>query len=468
MPMVDSMACSAVPYAALGDPKAVREGAKRNVILPGGRKVQMTSLNGEWVTDTNIPWDNSLAIIGDSFTSNAFGKYTTGEYWMARGYMTHAMMLSGYRFNLVPGGMCADGGSGVTGNINGTAFNTQLTNAIASGARNLTIMGGINDIKADIDPEVVFQAYIALVLRAVRAGMRVFVLTQPSFDVTCSHYTVARQGAMLRLQNMLRLWCRTKAPKSVILIDTARVYTDPASTTSSPKANYVYATDKLHPANLGCYYLGKEIARVWNQLVPEVGDLLSSNADNVAFSSLSTNVQRNGLMIANTGGLATGFTVSKNGSATLGTLSLEARSDGFGNNQVVPVTFANVNEFCRLQGDVYSDIAEGDSFYMDCEVTVASPVNLRGVKGTLALVGSKLSYSAIVNQVDTNYDVAYDSPMTFTIRTPIVKYTADIFGSSPTLTPQIYVTAMGAGSVILKVGRWAVHKIPASVLNAES
>ena len=466
--MVDSMACSATPYAALGSAKAVREGSKRTVLLPGGRKVQMTSLNGEWAIDTNIPWDNSLAIIGDSFTSNAYGKTSSSEYWMARGYMTHAMMLSGYRFNLVPGGMCADGGSGVTANINGTAFNTQLTNAIASGARNLTIMGGINDIKADIDPEVVFQAYVALVLRAVRSGMRVFVLTQPSYDSTCSTYTVARQGAMLRLQNMLRLWCRTKAPKSVILIDTARVYTDPASTTSSPKAGYVYASDKLHPANLGCYYMGKEIARVWNMLVPEVGDLLSSNADNIAFNSQSTNVQQNGLMIANTAGLATGFTASKTGSATLGTLSLEARSDGFGNNQVVPVTFANANEYGRLQGDVYTNIAEGDSFYMDCEVTVTSPVNLRCVKGTLQLAGSKLTYSAIVNQVDSSNDIAYNSDMTLTIRTPIVKYTAATFGSSPTLTPQIYVTGAGAGSVTLKVGRWAVHKIPASVLNAES
>lgn len=47
--VLDSMARNAIPFAKLGDPKAVREGSERTVLMPNGQKVIMVSLNGEWV-----------------------------------------------------------------------------------------------------------------------------------------------------------------------------------------------------------------------------------------------------------------------------------------------------------------------------------------------------------------------------------------------------------------------------------
>lgn len=53
MTVLDSMARNAVPFAKLGDPKAVREGSERTVLMPNGQKVMMTSLNGEWIVTSD-------------------------------------------------------------------------------------------------------------------------------------------------------------------------------------------------------------------------------------------------------------------------------------------------------------------------------------------------------------------------------------------------------------------------------
>lgn len=400
---------------------------------------------------------NSLAVVGDSFTANAYFKSATAEEWNARGYLTQALTLSGYRLNLVAGGMCAVGGSGITADINGVKFDTQLTSAIATGAANLLVMGGINDCNADVDPLTTFAAYKALVMRAVAAGMKVWVATQPCQSSTFVSYTVARQGAQLKLQDLMRQWCRTQSPNNVVLIDSAQACIDPASATASYLSGYT--TDGLHPNNKGAYYLGKYIAAVWSKYVPLGAELVNSNADNTAFSSQSTNLLTNSLMIANTGGLATGFTTPVTGTAVVGTVAVTARADGIGNDQVVPLTFSAANDSGRVSTAALTNFVDGDQLYAECEVSVASPVAVRGVKLFMQIAGNLVSRTATVNQIDNSTDVAIGEAVTYTLRTPVIKYDAAVQGATHTVQAIVIASSSGAGSCTLKVGRFAIKKV---------
>lgn len=51
---LDSGACNTIPFSALGDPRAVREGSKRYVRLPSGKVARVISLNGIWVAEMGM------------------------------------------------------------------------------------------------------------------------------------------------------------------------------------------------------------------------------------------------------------------------------------------------------------------------------------------------------------------------------------------------------------------------------
>ena len=51
---LDSGACNVIPFTALGDPKAVREGSRRYVRLPSGKIARVIALNGVWVAEMGM------------------------------------------------------------------------------------------------------------------------------------------------------------------------------------------------------------------------------------------------------------------------------------------------------------------------------------------------------------------------------------------------------------------------------
>ena len=51
---LDSGACNVIPFTALGDPKAVREGSRRYVRLPSGKLARVIALNGVWVAEMGM------------------------------------------------------------------------------------------------------------------------------------------------------------------------------------------------------------------------------------------------------------------------------------------------------------------------------------------------------------------------------------------------------------------------------
>ena len=428
-------------------------GDERNITDAGSSIVKV--IRNKYVP-IDSTYNNSLAVIGDSFTANAYFKSATAEEWNGKGYLTHAMMLSNYRVNLIA--MSAVSGSGVSADINGVKFDTQLTNAIASGAKNLLVMGGINDSNADISPTVTIAAYKALINRAVLSGMRVFVCTQPTQDSQfTATYTVARQGAQLQVQDAMRQYCQRISPDNVVLIDCAQACTDPASATASYKTNYT--SDFLHPNNVGAYAIGKKIAECWNKYFPECGSLICSNADNIAFSALSKNLLSNGLMINSSSGSATGFTFSVGGTGVIGTKAITARSDGIGNNQDIPFTFSAAGDYVRLTSPTVSSFNDGDTLYAEMEITVSNPVNVRGIRTSLQINGNLVTRTCTVNQKDDTLDRAVTEGFTYIIRTPAITYNASIQGATHNAVVNITCAAQGAGSGTLSVGRMAIKKI---------
>lgn len=441
--------------ANLGSAQNAGDGAERVVSDAGGSLVK--SIKGKFAP-IGATYNNSLAVIGDSFTANAYYKSATAEEWNGKGYLTHAMALSGYRLKLTNGGMCAVGGSGVTGNINGVKFDTQLTTAIATGAKELLVMGGINDCNSDVSPDVTIAAYKALLDRAVMAGMRVWVCTQPTQGSQfTSAYTIARQGAQLQVQEWLRQYCQRQSPDNIVLIDCAQTCTDSSSTTASYKSGYT--SDYLHPNNAGAYAIGKKIAEVWNKIIPECGSLICSNADNTTYSALSKNILTNGCFINSAGGLATGFTTSVTGSGVVGTPTVTARADGVGNNQNLPMTFSAAGDTCRLSTAAISGFTNGDSLYAECEVTISTPVNFRGVRLFFQVAGNLVSRTATVNQKDDILDRAVIEGCTYIFRSPVITYDASVQGATHTAQAIIIATAQGAGSCTLSVGRMAIKKV---------
>ena len=405
---------------------------------------------------------SSFAVIGDSFTMQGYNKTDTVERYNSKGWLTHALYLCGFRIKI--NGIFAAGGTGITSAFSGTtSFSDQLTQAIATKAKNLFVMGGINDALQDVDPQTAIDAYVALVKRAVSAGMRVFVITQPNFSSGYTNYTAARQAAHMRIQSGIRDWCMIQSPINVICIDAAYTGIDPVSTTASWKSGYSY--DNLHPKNNAAYFISKPVASVINQLFPPARGMLNSNVDNTVFNAASTNLLANGLMVNSSSGVASGFFTATENSGSISGASVVSRSDGFGNNQSLPITFTAANDSGGLAtASNITGYNDGDGVYAECEVTLSAETYVKNVRLQLQINGTVTKY-AYFNFNDNSNDVVIgDGNLTYPLRTPIVTYDAAAQGASTGCQAKVYITGAGAGTVTALIGRFQIRRVPKSMM----
>jgi hypothetical protein len=392
---------------------------------------------------------NTLAIIGDSFGAGYLIP-TNGLYSEAANcYITYAMALSGRRMRIV--GNYAVSGSGVSANLAGTSMLTQIDSAIASGARNLLCMGGINDAIYDQSLQSVKDAWAVILAKAALYNMQIWLCTQPTMNSANGSYTVARQTQCMEQNNYLR----RITLKNVNVIDCAAAAVDPTSATG----NYITngAKDNLHPSNVGAYYMGKAIATVWNALVPARPTLLTSSADIYSYSSASTNILDNGLFLTGAS-TATGFSTAITATGAV-TPTLVTRSDGFGKDQVLTGTFAaNGDGFRLTTSDYKARISDGDILFAEAEVTCSSITNLSGLQLQLILSHTgrdEIATSCYYNSVD---DKALPEGYTAVLRTPEFTYDAAGFGTVNYLLASVRANGSGAGGATVKVGRMAIRK----------
>lgn len=395
---------------------------------------------------------STLAVIGDSFQAEWYFDDGNFRYAYAKGPVDWALALSQHRMTVVSSP--AAGGSRVSGaSSSGTAFDVQADTAIASLAQHAIIMGGVNDFFANFTVDTVKAAYNRVIEKLIAAGMTVWVCTQPTMSAAYSSYTVTRNASMFQLNTWLRqqvnsIWAR----HGVRLIDLAETAVDPSSTTGDYKSGYSY-DGGLHPSNVGAYFMGKEIARVWSKYVPEANILVSSRADNYNYSSAIGNLIDNGLFY-NGSGTATGFS----GTAVAGgasTNSLVSRSDGIGQDQQMIVTSSANNDGYRLStSSLHTRCASGDILQFCCEITVSSITNLRGVRLTADFVGTTTRGVADL-YYDPSDDIALTEGFTAVMKTP-----PNFINGTPTsVVANLSINFSGAGGATVKVGRMSCRKL---------
>lgn len=411
---------------------------------------------------------NTLAVVGDSITANWYNASAPDT--QPKGYLAWALLLSGQRMTVV--NSSAIGGSGVTADLTGTSFATQFRNAIASGARHVVAMGGINDVINGVSTASIQNAWLRFIDRALNANMKMWLCTAPYMNAAYSSYTVARQAQMMYLNEWMKELANTTYARSgLVVVDTNSRSQDPTSATADYITNGSY--DGLHPRNIAAYQMGKELARVWNLFVPEAPSLLTSNADNQGYSSTSNNVLDNGLMVTTggtvgTGGtgassdVANGFTGSRTGSATY-VVSLVSRSDGYGSDQQIVCTFSAASESVRFtSADVKARISNGDVVVAECEITCSSMSATRDIRFQLTATGSLTTKTSACMQLDATNDAAMTDTFTGVFKTVPFAIDTTTLGSLTNVSAQVAAFSTAAGGVTLKIGRMSIRKVIAS------
>lgn len=396
---------------------------------------------------------NLLVVAGDSFNAQTWNDTATYDYKNADGIVTWALALSRQRMSLAA--VVAKGNSRISAEAGapGVKLINQINQAIDTRASHLFLMMGANDTIAGFSLRQIIVAYEEALQRACDAGLTVWLGTQPTMNSAFGSYSVANQGRMFGLNDWVRQrGATTWMPYGVIPVDIAAACVDPASATGDWKSNG--SQDGLHPRNVGAYWGGKELARLWTAMLPEAPMLVSSNADNYAYSPLCQNLLANGMFQAGTP-LATGFT----GTAIAGGLStnsIVARSDGFGNHQRMVQTSAAANDGYRLQsGSVHANgLQAGDLVQAEYEVTIGSMTNCFGEELQLVANGTT-SKGSWDGYIDTTNDTALPEGYTAVRRSPWVR----IEGAPASVYARCNTYYSGAGGATVDVSRMTLRKL---------
>lgn len=400
---------------------------------------------------------NTLAIVGDSYTSQSFNDSSTFKYFFADGYVTWALALSGQR--LTPIMWAARGNSRVSAAANspGVQFSDQVDQAIASGADHMLIMGGVNDAFAGFSVARITGAYDACLKKAMSAGLRIWACTQPTLNSSYASYTATVQATVFAVNEWLREYVGANYSRyGVTVVDLAAVAVDASNDKGDWRTNG--SKDGLHPSNVGAYYMGKELARVWAAQVPEMSRQVSSAADNYTFSPLIKQAQTNGMFLTGSP-VATGFTSTTITGAT-STDSIVARSDGFGNDQQMILVSSANNDGWRLESTTVhaNGFANGDTIQAEAEITVSGVTNYRGEHLQLIGNASVVNKGGFDGYVNTSTDKALPEGYTVVRRTPPIV----LNGTPSSVRIRVDTNFSGIGGATVKVGRLSIRRLSSS------
>lgn len=410
---------------------------------------------------------NTLAIIGDSFSARWYNQSGLTTDYQGKGYITWALSKHG-------GGMTVESDSSIgqaqvsaAGSVT-TPLVTQIDTAVASGAKHLLMMGGLNDVVLGVSSDTIKAAWLEILAKAKAAGMYVWWCTQPGLGASSTAYTAARQAQIFELNRWIKAQQNTSASRrDMTVIDLAAVVQNPLSATGDWKAGYLNSTEadpKLHPSQPGAMAMGFEVARAWAEaglISPSI--LPTNNADNKAFNAASNILNSNGLFVAGAG-TATGYTTSTSGGGAV-TPTLASRADGFGNDQVLTGTWGTgtTDSFSLVGADLKASLVLGRWYRVVCELTTASSTNLRAIRVQLAATATA---SAISTWCQLDNDSDPDAAMVQEL-SAVVAHTKPFQYTSALGTVSNFnavVRAFGAaatGGTTLKIGRLAVEEVEA-------
>jgi hypothetical protein len=330
-----------------------------------------------------------LGIIGDSRVASAFVSGGLAPATTVRcpphAPSTWACFLSGGKIKTSSAYNKAVSGSLVS------ALAGQLSNLLAVSPRctHVLILTGTNSFAASVSGAAAWADLVAVLATIRAAGLQaIVVMDLPRAIAAWS--TAAAQNSYWFNQLI-----REEAPRyGALVVDGANYLADPASATGDPRTGYYY--DSIHPATLGAYYIGLDIANKILALLPDVAlPGLTSRADvyNAVNNPLG-NVLTNGLFAGtagtntSSGGAASGTVADGWNNRTLtgtGTsvASLIARTDKPGNwQQMVQTSGAGTSTYRLSQianPAITTNYPGSGSVVLECDVDVSSAAGLESM-----------------------------------------------------------------------------------------
>jgi hypothetical protein len=333
------------------------------------------SMNGVWhrtVTriDANSfsvpsPGSDGSAVAGGGF----FGANL--QALSAHGWWGWAQSLTGNRLDLVY--------AAVQGGATIEQIAAYVPAVIASGATACFVHAGVNSLTTDAADVAAGKLQSLILTPLLRAGMRVYNLAE--FPFMSSHASFAAVTPKLQRFNRLNLlFCR--ANSGARQIDTYKALINPTSATAGEAQTNTMDSSYLHPSAKGARAAGYEVGQAIIADYEYANDwLIRSNSDDVATNTNSDNyLGVNGLLLGTSGVLSgsasgtmpTNWSATTSGTVTSAVMSLQARSDGCGNDIQGVITPGAAN--CQLiinsaTAALFGKLVTGSWYQLGSEIT---------------------------------------------------------------------------------------------------
>lgn len=343
---------------------------------------------------------NNVACIGDSMVEQIHfdaARINTSAY----NQFNMANAFSGQRALLVYNG-------GLSGQRSDQTL-ARMDQVLASGAGTLYIFEGVNDIGlapyTDVNTGLTVAALdagktaayntIKKAQAALARGMRVIICGTPG----TTGFSALMIGQCNVYNSMLRRYA--ERTRDVWFFDTASVLHNPLTAALGLvafRANYMRTGEAggvlTHEGTLGAYFAGKELAKIFKEVMPSISRFGVSN-------SFQYSTDQRGQLLPNPAFTGTAGTVGTGGTGTMPdswtcarisgdttttfTTSIEARTDGNGNDVRVDYNASVAGAGLRMQligAFSYSSVAwlANDEYQMLSQIDVASGcVNLASI-----------------------------------------------------------------------------------------
>lgn len=355
----------------------------KQFFLPGGSPEQVSAqaaANAAMGLPPIISRVPPIALFGDSISY----KNNNGLPWLYdSGYFTWMGAFGGYDFsNVLNFGVAGDTSAGGLARIN---------DVTTSGATVAFVEFGVNDLYVPVSLSA-YMANMTAIFTALRdANMYVICLA-----VTPGTNDAAVASRISDYNNALRDYWSVNLTNGVF-VDTFAKTAETTVANSVWKANF--ATDSVHPTNLGAFNMGLAGNNISSAVLPR-RTLVTSTNDTKSINSASKNAVINPLFLGTTGGkttvtgtVASSWNASVSGGAG-GVASIVAPLDGVGNAQQIVWTAAANNDFGVFKTNNLSPyMTPGNKYEAEIKIGVTNATNL----GAIWLVMSSQYAHTITN-----------------------------------------------------------------------
>ena len=327
------------------------------------------------------------------------------------------------------------------------------------------LQGGYNDL-ARTTAQIIAD-FTTIFTTLYNEGITVVALTETPLHSSAGSYSAANAQKLLAVNNWMRNYARTH--KGILILDAFKALIDGTSATGQPLANMVWAADSVHWTPKASRAIGNAGYNLLNSIVPAGNTLASSLIDDYTTDTSNPNIVINGMMAgvagtANTGitgTVATSWSVSRTGAAAAVGTGQVARTDGFGYDQQLDVTYSASGEQIQFftTSSLHARIVAGETYYFEADISIASITSscLGGFYFRLQTSINGVSVDSAA-AITANTDVFDQTDMAnFVWRSPNIKYPAGATVTSTFIWFQFYSKA--AGALTAKVGRVVLRKV---------